>query len=629
MMCRTPLGGTITILALSVLAAVTLGVTAPAAAAPAQEGMGPWPMFRHDLSHTGRTPYTGPATPDVKWTFAADDVIASSPAIAADGSIYVGAGSTSGEPTDTCLYAVNPDGSLKWRYPTRDAVFSSPALALDGSIYFGSLDNNVYALEDAGNYGSFKWRTSLGTLVFSSPAVGTDGTIYAGCLNFRMYALMPGGSLKWSYRTDFCVFSSPAVGPGGELYFGSKDHFLYALEDSVTRGNLRWKCPAGTFYDGHFVDSSPAIGADGTLYVGTDPYGGGGVEPVEVDSVFLAVNPDGTVKWKFQMGDGAESSPAIGPDGTIYVGSFDGKLYAIRDDGDAGILKWAFQTGAAIDGSPAVDGCGVVYFGSRDSTIYALNPDGTLRWSLKTGGQIESSPSIDADGTLYVGSFDGKLYAIGNHGPDAGVLSVDLPGEVRSDSTYVPVVTVRNYRHNPASFGVSCFVDSAGLHVYADTVYVEQLPETASSQAAFAPWKVGVDPGVEYTILVTTLLVGDNNAFNDTLTAVVESVPGIVGVCEEVPGVVAYASRCHPNPFNATTEIEFSLAESARVTLKIYDISGRLVRVLVDRELSRGRHAGVRWDGRDDRGAAVASGVYFYQLVSPAWVDTKKIVLLK
>ena len=615
----------ITILAVIALAAVTAGTAVPA---PAQEGTGPWPMFRHDLSHTGRTAYTGPASPNVKWAFAAKDGIASSPSIAADGTIYVGAGLFP-EAVDTCLYAINPDGSLKWRYPTRDGVFSSPAIAPDGTIYFASFDNCVYALEDAGNYGSFKWRYSLGTTAFSSPAVGSDGTVYAGSLNFRMYAIAPSGVLKWSYRTGYCVFSSPAIGPGGEIYFGSKDECLYALEDSVAYGKLRWKHATGTFFDGHFMDSSPAIGSDGTIYVGTDPYGGGSKDPVPVDSVFFAVNPNGTLKWKFPMEDGAESSPAIGPDGTIYVGSFDGNLYAIRDDGSAGTLKWAFPTHGAIDGSPAVDGCGVVYFGSRDSTLYAVNPDGTLRWSFATGGEIESSPSIDKNGTLYVGSFDGHLYAIGNEGPDAGVLSVDLPAEVRNDSTYVPGATVRNYRSDAMSFAVSCFVDSAGQRVYADTAYVAQLAETTSTQVTFAPWRVGINLGVPYTIAVSTLLAGDGNPYNDTLSIVSESVPGTVGVCEDAPGAPVFASRCHPNPFAATTEIEFTLSERSRVTLKIYDVSGRLVRVLMDRELSAGPHDGVRWDGRDDVGDPVASGVYLYQLASPSRVDTKKIVLLR
>jgi outer membrane protein assembly factor BamB len=125
-------------------------------------------MFRHDLSHTGRTPFTGPAAPDVKWTFTADDGIASSPAIAADGTLYVGAGWYFDGTTDTCLYAINPDGSLKWRYRARGGIFSSPAIGPNGMVYFSSLQR-IYALEDAGTYWDIKWQYSLGTWLTLRP----------------------------------------------------------------------------------------------------------------------------------------------------------------------------------------------------------------------------------------------------------------------------------------------------------------------------------------------------------------------------------------------------------------------------------------------------------------------------
>ena len=71
------------------------------------------------------------------------------------------------------------------------------------------------------------------------------------------------------------------------------------------------------------VDASPAIADDGTIYVGTDQYGASGVTPQPADTSFWAVNSDGTRKWAFYIGDGVESSPAIGHDGTIYFGSYD------------------------------------------------------------------------------------------------------------------------------------------------------------------------------------------------------------------------------------------------------------------------------------------------------------------
>jgi len=66
------------------------------------------------------------------------------------------------------------------------------------------------------------------------------------------------------------------------------------------------------------VRSCPAIGTDGTIYVGSH------------DHYLYAIKPDGTLKWKYETGSGVDSSPVIGEDGTIYVGSDDRCLYAIR-----------------------------------------------------------------------------------------------------------------------------------------------------------------------------------------------------------------------------------------------------------------------------------------------------------
>jgi hypothetical protein len=86
-----------------------------------------------------------------------------------------------------------------------------------------------------------------------------------------------------------------------------------------------------------------------------------------------------------------------------------------------------------------------------------------------------------------------------------------------------------------------------------------------------------------------------------------------------------------PNPFNATTEIHYWVPGSAGgrgVELVIYDASGRMVRSLVDREIPPGTHTAM-WDGRDDRGADVASGVYFYSMEAGDYSSRRKMVLLK
>jgi outer membrane protein assembly factor BamB len=64
------------------------------------------------------------------------------------------------------------------------------------------------------------------------------------------------------------------------------------------------------------------------------------------------------------------SSPAIGPDGTVYVGSYDHKLYAIN--GKSGVKLWEFETGFSVWSSPAIGSDGTLYIGSRDYKVYAI-----------------------------------------------------------------------------------------------------------------------------------------------------------------------------------------------------------------------------------------------------------------
>jgi hypothetical protein len=83
-----------------------------------------------------------------------------------------------------------------------------------------------------------------------------------------------------------------------------------------------------------------------------------------------------------------------------------------------------------------------------------------------------------------------------------------------------------------------------------------------------------------------------------------------------------------PNPFNPETTIKYQLAESAPVQLRIYNIVGQVVRTLVSEQQAAGRYQ-IRWNGTDDRGMAVSSGIYFYQVSAGKFQDVKRLMLLK
>ncbi len=170
-------------------------------------------------------------------------------------------------------------------------------------------------------------------------------------------------------------------------------------------------------------ESSPTIGPDGTIYVGSH------------DNNLYAVNSDGTQKWVFDAGDpvlieggisggytkGMQSSPAISSDGTIYIRSFSNYLFALNPDGTE---KWKFPMKVSADtwSSPTIGNDGTIYVGSaregnEGGRVYAINPDGTEKWNFKAQSDVFPTMAIDDDGTIYSGAGgDGEFFALNPDG---------------------------------------------------------------------------------------------------------------------------------------------------------------------------------------------------------------------
>jgi hypothetical protein len=100
---------------------------------------------------------------------------------------------------------------------------------------------------------------------------------------------------------------------------------------------------------------------------------------------------------------------------------------------------------------------------------------------------------------------------------------------------------------------------------------------------------------------------------------------------EQLPGSASSfkLSQNYPNPFNPNTKIQFSVPETEKVRLEVYDIQGRIVRTLVDYELYNQGQYEVGWDGMDNKGNRVTSGVYFAKMKAGNFVQTKKMVMAK
>ena len=344
----------------------------------AQLDSGPWPMFHHDVRHTGLSPYVGSQTGALSWIYVTGFDVDSSPAIGSDGAVYVGS-------QDDSLYSLTSTGGLSWSYVTGGDVSSSPAIGSDGALYVGSIDERLYALTSTGG---LSWSYVTGSGVYSSPAIGSDGALYVGSFDGRLYSLTSTGGLSWSYVMGNNVYSSPAIGSDGALYVGQSYGRFYSL---TSTGGLSWSYVTGTT-----IVSSPAIGSDETVYVGSGDYR------------LYSLTPMGGLSWSYVTGGSVNSSPAIGSDETVYVGSYDGRFYSLTS---AGGLSWSYVTVSGVWSSPAIGSDGALYVGSGDGRLYSLTSTGGLSWSYLTGSDVDSSPAIGSDGALYVGSEDYRLYA--------------------------------------------------------------------------------------------------------------------------------------------------------------------------------------------------------------------------
>jgi outer membrane protein assembly factor BamB len=349
-----------------------------------------WPIYCHDIHHTGQSSYSTitnmgeikwkfqgkggmDSSPTLdkdgtvyigtnwgylfainqngteKWRYTFDDWVTSSPAIADDGTIYVGS-------WDCYFYAINSIGTLKWRFYTQDTVRSSPVIAEDGTIYFGVLGpgvaiGRIYALYPNGTE---KWHIDTGNWVYSSGALDEQGTIYFTSNDGNLYAIYPNGTIKWTFGLGYS--GSPAIGDDGTIYVASHGGYLYALYQN---GTERWKTPIG-WGSGHV----PSIANDGTIYIGGDE--------------LYAIYPNGTQKWAFNPGrfyDATSSSQAISAEGTIYFGVSNntgtgGYLIAVNPDGTEKWRKWIHD--AWVYSSPSIGADGTVYIGSTWASAYGI-----------------------------------------------------------------------------------------------------------------------------------------------------------------------------------------------------------------------------------------------------------------
>lgn len=387
-------------------AAVVLLMLLAAGVAQGALNAGAWPMFHKDLAHRGFSSLQAPTTSAIAWSAMLSDTVEfSSPVISAYPTIYIGdqgkelwafdlygnqrwhyhtlgnlryssaAVSDLGRvyigAADGTMYAFRENGTIAWTNHAGGAIKTSAAIGPDESIYVGSDDRKLWAFN--GN-GTLKWTFTTNDTVRSSPAIGADGTIYFGSNDGGIYAVYPNGTLRWRGATGGPIRDcSPALDNAGNIIIGSSDMGLYSIQPT---GALNW-----VIFTGHALRSSPAISPSGRIYLGAGT----------MIKCFHA--SDGHQSWEFETGGRVLSTPAVTNNGlndVVLCGSDSGFLYALN--GLDGSLIWSAFIGSPVRSSPAIGPNGFAYVGSFAGRIYAIgqiNPadapglaNGALRLAL-------------------------------------------------------------------------------------------------------------------------------------------------------------------------------------------------------------------------------------------------------
>jgi outer membrane protein assembly factor BamB len=316
-------------------------------------------------------------------------------AIGEDGTIYAASAARG-------LQAVGPGGELRWTVAADARAL--PAIAGDGTIYLGGGQSLMAINAD----GTVRWVTPTrgGGITWSPPAIGPDGTIYQNTSRGVLHAVDPTGRVKWTFEAPGPLLrnpSPPAIAEDGTIYFASEDGHLYAFDPN---GRERWR----------FAAAGPvraaSIGLDGTIYFANDlTLSGSGRDYVRGgESRMYALNPDGTERWSAALEGEVWAGPAIGFDGTLYMGTYNhnGATYVFSPEGSL-LRKVPSQ---AIH-TPIVAGDGSIYYSG--GAVRAFDGDGTRRWSFQPENYAGPAPAIGFDGRIYAGASDGDhlntLYA--------------------------------------------------------------------------------------------------------------------------------------------------------------------------------------------------------------------------
>ena len=447
-------------------------------------------------------------------------------------------------------------------------------------------------------------------------------------------------NFAFPWETGDQNWGSPAVTiDGSTMYFTSKSGFIYKNFNTDD---------IAVFDSEGFVTATPAIGTlanfsgDQTESIVVAQYGGGNLlfafetasdlwteivgYPVELDE-------------KVQRGVALADFNGNGFD-DIAVGTDDEFIHLIYDDGT---IAWSYETGGDIRVAPSIlelnDGEKIILAGSKDDNFYALNSDGSVRFMVETGDDISSEASIvDVDGVGPVIFFasGNMVYAVETDGDFYLDWPMTVNGEVTSSIVFSEV--------NGQDYAI--FGDEAGyVHMYTlSGQSYDNFPINYGFPFKGTPTIYDTDNDGDLEIIVgsTQSLVsidikesGSADGYWNTHRSNMQrnghfiSNLDALDVYDQIIDYEFALYHAYPNPFNPTTTIEYEVPFSMDVILNVYDISGKLVKTLVNDIKNTGKHS-IVWDGTNQYGNSVANGMYIYKLISNENLSiSNKMILLK
>lgn len=262
------------------------------------------------------------------------------------------------------------------------------------------------------------------------------------------------------------------------------------------------------------------------------------------------------------------------------------------------------------------------------SAVIAFKP-----WAAHPTGLVTVRCSIEVEGDTNTNN-DFFTDTVQVRPIDVGCRLILSPtGTIDSGSTAVPIARFKNFGTSTQTFPVWFQIEATGgataglpLPVYEDSATATLAPQE-SADVSFSNWLAS--PPDTYSMKAFTALFGDDNKSNDTARAqlIVGPAPGIEG-----PGNLSGLPREYslgsprPNPFVGRMLVPFALPAGSRVSLRVYDAVGALVRTLTAAEMPAGFHHAI-WDGTDECGLQVKPGTYFCRLEAPAYSRIAKIIL--